>query len=97
MSAASDWHVRDGEDHYEPEPPDVCAHCGGTGIVGAPDHLSGLCDPCDECEATGLADYELSRERAALSEASTRPGQSSPLPLAGTEAVGVSLNAGERP
>lgn len=65
MSAASDWHVRDGEDHHEPEPPDVCEHCGGTGTLGVRDGLSGLYDPCDTCEGTGLADFELSREHAA--------------------------------
>ena len=33
---------------------DPCRYCGGSRVTGAPDYYSGLYDPCDGCEGTGV-------------------------------------------
>jgi DnaJ-class molecular chaperone len=37
-----------------PAPEDACRTCGGRGVIGPVDQLSGLYDGCDRCEGTGI-------------------------------------------
>jgi DnaJ-class molecular chaperone len=39
---------------FMPAPEDACRTCGGRGVIGPVDQLSGLYDGCDRCEGTGI-------------------------------------------
>jgi DnaJ-class molecular chaperone len=42
------------EEGTMPTPEDACQACGGRGVIGPVDQLSGLYEGCDRCEGTGI-------------------------------------------